>query len=235
MKEECSCGEGRKPIKEWGKDEMPREKFIRCGAESLSNAELLAIILRCGSRELNAVELAREVIGKSGDSLQRLRRFSLEDYLAVKGVGRGKALSVMASFELARRSEAETDSGIQITTSVTAARIIAPLLRDLPHEECWVIFLNRANRMISKERLSVGGIYATVMDSKLVVKRAISNLASGIILVHNHPSGNRLPGNEDRVMTKRLKRAAELCDLVLLDHIIIAGSRYYSFRDEEGL
>lgn len=222
-------------IKKWAKDEMPRERFVSKGAESLSNAELLAIILRCGTREKNAIELAREILERSQDSLQQLRRFSLEEFSSIKGVGIGKALSIMAAFELSRRAETEVYEGLQILSSSDAARVIAPLLRDLQHEECWVIYLNRANRVIAKERHSSGGVAATVMDAKLIVRRALAKLASGLIIIHNHPSGNRLPGSEDKQMTRRLSKAAEVCDLVLVDHLIVAGNTYYSFRDEGGI
>ena len=222
-------------IKKWSKEEMPRERFVSKGAESLSNAELLAIILRCGNREKNAIELAREILERSQDSLQQLRRFSLEEFSSIKGVGIGKALSIMAAFELSRRAEAEVDEGLKILSSSDAARVIAPLLRDLQHEECWVIYLNRANRVIAKERHSSGGVAATVMDAKLIVRRALAKLASGLIIIHNHPSGNRLPGSEDKQMTRRLSKAAEVCDLVLVDHLIVAGNTYYSFRDEGGI
>lgn len=222
-------------IKKWSKEEMPRERFVSKGAESLSNAELLAIILRCGTREKNAIELAREILERSQDSLQQLRRFSLEEFSSIKGVGIGKALSIMAAFELSRRAETEVYEGLQILSSSDAARVIAPLLRDLQHEECWVIYLNRANRVIAKERHSSGGVAATVMDAKLIVRRALAKLASGLIIIHNHPSGNRLPGSEDKQMTRRLSKAAEVCDLVLVDHLIVAGNTYYSFRDEGGI
>ena len=222
-------------IKKWAKEEMPRERFVSKGAESLSNAELLAIILRCGTREKNAIELAREILERSQDSLQQLRRFSLEEFSSIKGVGIGKALSIMAAFELSRRAETEVYEGLQILSSSDAARVIAPLLRDLQHEECWVIYLNRANRVIAKERHSSGGVAATVMDAKLIVRRALAKLASGLIIIHNHPSGNRLPGSEDKQMTRRLSKAAEVCDLVLVDHLIVAGNTYYGFRDEGGI
>ena len=222
-------------IKKWAKEEMPRERFVSKGAESLSNAELLAIILRCGTREKNAIELAREILERSQDSLQQLRRFPLEEFSSIKGVGIGKALSIMAAFELSRRAETEVYEGLQILSSSDAARVIAPLLRDLQHEECWVIYLNRANRVIAKERHSSGGVAATVMDAKLIVRRALAKLASGLIIIHNHPSGNRLPGSEDKQMTRRLSKAAEVCDLVLVDHLIVAGNTYYSFRDEGGI
>ena len=222
-------------IKKWAKEEMPRERFVSKGAESLSNAELLAIILRCGTREKNAIELAREILERSQDSLQQLRRFPLEEFSSIKGVGIGKALSIMAAFELSRRAETEVYEGLQILSSSDAARVVAPLLRDLQHEECWVIYLNRANRVIAKERHSSGGVAATVMDAKLIVRRALAKLASGLIIIHNHPSGNRLPGSEDKQMTRRLSKAAEVCDLVLVDHLIVAGNTYYSFRDEGGI
>ncbi|MBR5855859.1 MAG: DNA repair protein RadC [Bacteroidales bacterium] len=223
----------RLKIQEWDSTERPREKFIEKGAESLSNAELLAILLRSGSREENAIELARRLLYEAGNSLSALKKYTLEDYNKLKGIWPGKALSIMAAFEINKRIESEEQpEASQIYSSRSAAAIMSPILKDLQHEECWVIYLNTANKVIAKERVSSGGINCTVVDIKMIIKRAISKLASSIILFHNHPSGSLYPGEQDKVQTRKLQNAAQICDLNLTDHIIIGGKGYYSFLDE---
>lgn len=219
-------------IQKWEEEDRPREKFIAKGAAALSNAELLAILLRSGSRSDNAIDLARKILSSADNRLKTLSRLSLEDLQKFNGVGTGKALSVLACFELFKRMEIEqTPSASQIYSSKNAAQTIAPLLKDIAHEECWVLYLNRGNKLIGKERITSGGVNATVVDVKIIIKKAIARLASAIILVHNHPSGNRMPGEHDRQQTAKLKKAVQLCEMDLLDHIIIAGDNYYSFAD----
>ncbi len=223
----------RLKIQEWDSTERPREKFIEKGAESLSNAELLAILLRSGNREENAIELARRILFDAGNSLSTLKKYRIEDYNKFKGVGPGKALSIMATFEICRRAESEKQpEAAQIYSSQNVAAIMLPILKDLQHEECWVIYLNTANKIIAKERISSGGINCTVVDIKIIIKRAMSKLASSIILIHNHPSGSLYPGEQDKIQTRKLQNAAQMCDLILTDHIIIGGKGYYSFLDE---
>lgn len=223
----------RLSIQEWCSEERPREKFLSKGASALTNAELLAILLRSGNRESNAIELARMILEEAGNSLQRLKHFSYEDFCRFKGIGNGKALSIMAALEISRRVECEQEPQLaQIYSSRSAASIMAPILRDLQHEECWVIYLNTANRVIDKERISSGGVNCTVVDVKIIIKRAISKLANSIILFHNHPSGNCRPGEQDKIQTVKLRSAARTCDLELTDHIIIGGKGYFSFLDE---
>jgi len=220
-------------IQEWEEEERPREKFLSKGGSVLSNAELLAILIRTGNRDENAIELSRKILYEAGNSLQELKRFSFYNYNKFRGVGIGKALPIMAAFELATRLEMEkTPEKTTIYSSQHAARTMIPLLKDLSHEECWVIYLNTANKLIAKEKITSGGTNSTVVDVKIIIKRAIEKLAASIILIHNHPSGSRHPGEHDRLQTKRLKKAAESCDLELLDHIIIAGEVYFSFLDE---
>lgn len=223
----------RPSIQEWESVERPREKFLMKGAGALSNAELLAILIGSGYAGENAVELSRRILRSSGNSLSALRKLDFENFRKFKGIGPGKALSIMAAFELARRMESEpAERQAQIYSSEHAAKAIAPFLRDLGHEECWVLYLNRSNHLIGKERISSGGVSATVIDSRMILKGAMNRLASGIILVHNHPSGNAFPGNEDRIQTQRLKKSAEICEVELIDHIIVAGTGYFSFLDE---
>lgn len=220
-------------IREWKEDERPREKLLAKGAESLSDAELLAVILGSGTKNESAVDLGRNILQINENNLRSLAGTSVKKLMEVKGVGVSKALAISAVMEISRRisvTSAALLPGIQ--SSQNAAKVISPLLRDLPHEECWVLYLNRANKLISKDRLSIGGVTATVVDVKIIIKAALEKLASSIILVHNHPSGNPHPGENDKVQTKILKDAASLFDITLLDHLIIAGDGYFSFADD---
>lgn len=220
-------------IREWKEDERPREKMVVKGAENLSDAELIAIIIGSGNREESAVDLGRRLLQLNDNDLRTLSGASLESLTAVKGIGPGKAVSLIAAAEMGKRFSSAPGKVLPgIQSSKSAAKLISPLLRDLPHEECWVMYLNRANKLISRERLSKGGLSATVVDVKFVIKGALERLASSIILIHNHPSGNAHPGESDKIQTKILKDAAALFDITLLDHLIIAGDNYFSFADD---
>lgn len=220
-------------IQDWAVEERPREKFLERGPDSLSDAELLAILIRAGNKDENAIDLARKVLRGAGNSLQNLRKFRFEDLKGFRGIGIGKALSIMAAFELGKRCQMEnTPSMKQVYTSDIAASIVVPLLKDLMHEECWVLYLNKSNKLIGKERVSVGGLDTTVVDVRIIIKKAIQKNACHIILVHNHPSGNRLAGEADKIQTSKLQKAAQMCDIKLIDHIIVAGEEYFSFADE---
>ncbi len=220
-------------IQDWTAEERPREKFLISGGENLSNAELLAILMRTGNREDNAIELARKILYKANNNLLELKRFSFDDYKEFKGVGPGKALPIMVAFEISRRLENTPQTQqTEIYSSQHAADAMRPILKDLTHEECWVMYLNTANKLISKERITSGGVSSTIVDIKMILKSAMAKLASSIILVHNHPSGSVRPGEQDCMQTKRLKKAAETCDIALIDHIIIAANKYFSFLDE---
>lgn len=224
---------GRYSITEWALSERPREKFIERGAESLTNAELLAILIRAGNKEENAIDLARKILAGADNSLGNLKKFSYTDLSKFKGIGTGKALSIMAAFELGRRSEMEHPQFYPgIHSSEMAASILIPILRDLPHEECWLLHLNKSNKLISKERLSKGGLDATVVDIRLIIKNCMEKRSCHIVLAHNHPSGNCKPGASDKAMTEKLKKGAQMCDIELVDHIIVAGNEYFSFADE---
>ena len=220
-------------IRSWEESQRPREKFLLRGAQALSTEELIAIIIGSGTKDKNAIELAREILAAANNDLGALARFSDEDFKKFDGVGSCKAASLMAVFEISRRYQAQMAPPLpQIYSSASAVKTIAPFLKDLSHEECWVMYLNRGNRLISKERVTSGGVTATVLDVKMILKRALAKLASAIILVHNHPSGNRNPGKADIQQTKQLVEAARMCDISLMDHIIIAGNSYYSFADD---
>lgn len=223
----------RRPIREWLEDERPREKMREKGATALSDAELIAILLGSGTKEESALDIARNILYLSNNNLRELSGIKCDKLISINGIGPAKAVVLMSVFELFKRfNTCESRDLPKIQSSSYAAGIISPLLRDLTHEECWVMYLNRANRLISKERLSIGGISSTVVDVKIIVKNALDKLASSIILVHNHPSGNLNPGENDKLQTKMLKEAASLFDIALLDHLIIAGKGYYSFADD---
>ena len=220
-------------IKTWNEEERPREKLMHQGAAALTNAELLAILIGSGTRSLTAVDLARELIAGCDGRLDALSRQGASRLMAVEGVGPAKATTILATFELARRLAAEIPQDeLTIRTSETVARMMAPFLRDLPHEECWVLYLNRGSRLIGKEKVSSGGTGSTVIDIKIIVKKAVERLASGLILVHNHPSGNPRPGEQDRLQTDALRKAAAVFDIALVDHVIIGKKNYFSFSDE---
>jgi len=220
-------------IKTWDEEERPREKLMQQGASSLSNSELLAILLRSGTKEKSAIDLAREMSAACGGRLSTLAREGAAGLTALSGIGTAKAAAILAAFELARRLSAELpEDEPAVHTSETVARMMGPRLRDLPHEECWVLFLNRGGRLLGKEKISSGGIGATVIDIKIIVKKAVERLASGLILVHNHPSGNPQPGGQDCTQTEALRQAAAVFDIILVDHVIIGRKRYYSFADE---
>lgn len=221
-------------IKELGTDERPREKLQAKGASSLSNAELLAILLRTGTENKNAVDLARELLRKGGDTLTGLSKMSMERMRETQGIGRDKAVTVMALFELGRRfTEEKITRRVKISTALQVFKMMQPRLKGLGHEECWAIFLNRANHVIARERMSSGGLTATVMDCNMIIKAALEKQATGLIMVHNHPSGDTHPGLQDKLQTANLKNALEPYRITLLDHIIISDDSYYSFDSGE--
>jgi DNA repair protein RadC len=222
-------------IKELFLDERPRERLLKNGAESLSNVELLAILLRTGTHDKNAVELARTLIGISEGSLGGIAAMSFDKLLKMSGIGIAKAATLAAAFELGRRCTQEniTFDKKSICSPETAYRIMIPHMRNLDHEECWVLYLNRSNYLISKEKMSQGGLESTLIDIKSIIGKALEKKASGVILVHNHPSGNPMPGTSDITQTRLLKKGLETCDISLLDHVVVAESSYYSFADEE--
>lgn len=214
-------------------DDRPREKMNVSGAASLSDSELLAILINSGTKDKSAIDVAREILASAGNSLNALSGISMDRLCAVQGIGEAKASRLLAAFELAVRLQSEpTTPKMRITASSSVCRIFSPVLRNLQHEECWVLFLNKANKIIAKEKVSTGGVSGAVLDTRIIIRKAVDKLASAIILVHNHPSGNPYPSELDRKQTRALRDAASLLDIALLDHVIIAGDRYYSFSDE---
>jgi DNA repair protein RadC len=215
-------------------DDRPREKMIRNGAAVLSNAELIAVLLRTGTGKMNALDVAREVLRAADGRLTELADMSVERLRHVDGIGPGKAVAVAAAFELGRRVAAE--DGVEKMPQMDSPRkvymVMIPLLRDIRHEECWVLFLNHANRLVGKEMISRGGMESTAIDKRIILRRALDRKASGVILVHNHPSGTPYPSVEDIRQTRELGKALASCDLRLVDHVIVSGRSFYSFSDE---
>lgn len=220
-------------IKSWAEEDRPREKLMQKGRAALSDAELLAILLGSGTAKLSAVDVAKLVLKVAGNDLNALARFSLKELMRQKGIGEAKAITIMAALELGRRrKEADAAARTTITSSRDIYYLIRPHLQDLPHEEFWVILLNRANVVMRSVSISRGGVAGTVADPKLIFKEALEQLASSIILVHNHPSGNRNPSAADIGLTRKLKEGGLLLDLPVLDHLIYTDHGYFSFADE---
>ncbi len=220
-------------IKAWAEDDRPREKLISKGRQALSDAELLAILLASGSKDETAVQLAQRMLNENGNSINKLAKLQLNDLKKYKGVGEAKAVTIAAALEIGRRRTNEQgEEKTQITSSNVAYQLFNSVLSDLPHEEFWILFLNRNNRVIKKSPISKGGVSGTIVDVRLILKPAIECLASGIILGHNHPSGNLKPSQEDIHLTQKVKQSAKLIDIALLDHLIIGDQNYYSFADE---
>jgi DNA repair protein RadC len=220
-------------IKSWAEDDRPREKLIGKGRQVLTDAELIAILIGSGNKEDTAVELSRKILASVGNNLNELGKLSINDLSKFKGIGEAKAISIIAALELGRRRrETETIKRDKITCSKDVFDIMKQIMLDLPHEEFWLLILNRSNTVIKKELISRGGIAGTVVDTKIIFKSAIENLASSIIISHNHPSGNLKPSDADIKITKSIKEAGKIMDIPLFDHLILTDSGYYSFNDE---
>jgi DNA repair protein RadC len=221
-------------IKAWAEDDRPREKFLLKGKQSLSNTELLAILIATGTKNESAVDLARKILQLTNDNLNELGKLSIKDLKKVKGIGEAKAITIAAALELGRRRKDEDAKQIEIVkTSREVFNYFEPLLADLPHEEFWILLLARNRKVIARVKISEGGVAGTVVDTKIIFKHAIENLASYIVLCHNHPSGNLQPSTADIQITKNLKNAAILLDIDIVDHIIIGNNKYYSFADND--
>lgn len=223
-------------IKEWSVEDRPREKLLSKGMQSLSDAELMAIILGSGTRDESAVELARRILASVGNNLNELGKQDIKALTRHKGIGEAKAISIIATLELGRRRKlAETVDRATIASSNDIYQIFHPILADLPHEEFWVVFLNRSNKVLDKTRISQGGLSGTVTDVRLILKLALDKLASAIILCHNHPSGNDKPSEADVGITRKIKDASQIMDITVLDHLIVCDGHYYSFADNGNL
>lgn len=220
-------------IREWAEEDRPREKLLAKGLMSLTDAELIAIIIGSGNSDETAVDLSKKILQSAENNLNALGKFTVSDLQKFKGIGEAKAISIVAALELGRRRKRyEIPEKQQIQSSNDVYEIFQPMLSDIPHEEFWVLLLNRSNRIIEKLRVSQGGVSGTVTDIRLILKPAIEKLASSIILCHNHPSGNNRPSENDISITHKAKDAAKTMDIGVLDHIIICEKNYYSFADE---
>ncbi len=223
----------RKSIKNWAADDRPREKLLTKGIETLSDAELIAILISSGNRNESAVELAKRMLSDNQNNLNETAKLSISDLQKYKGIGEAKAISIVAALELGkRRNISEVIERKQIKSSKDIFEIFGQKLGDLPYEEFWLMILNRANKIIELKKISAGGVSGTVTDIKIILKAAIEKTASGIIVCHNHPSGNIKPSSEDINLTKKLKSACELVDISFLDHVIVSYNHFYSFADE---
>lgn len=220
-------------IKSWAETDRPREKLLAKGRESLTDAELIAILIGSGNREHTAVALSQKILKSASNNLHELGRKQLSELMVFKGIGEAKAISIAAALELGRRRQmTDPISRPRITSSRDAYNLIAPLLNDISHEEFWVMLLNHGGKLIKRLKISSGGVSQTLVDPKLIFKKALDCLASKIILIHNHPSGSLKPSYHDINITKKLQSGGKLLDIIVDDHIIISEQGYYSFLDE---
>ncbi len=223
-------------IKSWAEEDRPREKMLLKGKKALSDAELLAIILGSGNRETSALGLAQQILHSVEGDLHALTRKTIADLTKFSGVGDAKAIAIVAALELgSRRQLLDIKKKPQVRSSQDAFDAISPLIRDLPHEEFWILLMDRANQIIGRERISIGGVSGTLVDAKIIFRKALEYQACGIILCHNHPSGNLKPSPADIDLTRKLRKAGDLVDVLVLDHLIITEGGYCSFADEGAL
>jgi len=220
-------------IKTWASDDRPREKMLLKGASSLSNSELLAILINNGSKTRSALDLAKEILLLGANNLNELGKLSIHDFQKVKGIGNAKAITIAAALELGRRRHSEEIlQRIKINNSKEIAVYLKTILKDFNYEVFVALFLNRSHKIISYEIISKGGISGTVADPRIILKKALDAGASSLIICHNHPSGNLQPSQQDDLLTQKIKSAALYFDIKLLDHIIVSEEGYYSFADE---
>ncbi|WAC12337.1 RadC family protein [Dyadobacter pollutisoli] len=225
--------ENPRKILNWCEEDRPREKLVRKGRAALSDAELIAILIGSGSMEMSAVDLAKIIMASAGNNINELAKLGVKDLSKYKGIGEAKAITILAALELGRRrNDIVPTRKRKIKGSASVYEEMKQYLMDKPHEEFWILLLNRANDVMRAHQVSVGGVSGTVADIKMIFKLAIDNLASSIILVHNHPSGQLTPSPFDKLLTAQIKEAGQLLDLPVLDHMIFTDTGYYSFMDE---
>lgn len=221
-----------KGIKSWSKDDRPREKVLLKGVESLSHAELLAILIRTGDDQNSALGLAQNLLASVDHDLRQLSRLSVKDFIKIRGLGEAKALTIIAALELGRRRHSEVPEKKKgIRTSKEAAAFLQPLLADHGREVFSVMFLSQGNKLLHYEVISTGGMTSTIVDPKIIMKKALEHRAVNMILCHNHPSGNLDPSREDKKLTKKISEAALLLDMKVLDHVIVSSQGFFSFAD----
>lgn len=219
-------------IKHWAEEDRPREKLMAKGAEALTNAELLAILIGGGTTKKSAVELMQEVLHDCGDTLRGLNHMTLHDLLRYNGIGEAKALTIIAAAEIGKRRMMEDSRQIpQMRTGADVLKFMSPIIQDLNHEESWAMLLNNNARILHLSHLSTGGLTETTVDVRMLLKEALLHDATCFILVHNHPSGNMRPSRYDEELTQRLNRAAQAINLRMIDHVIVTEGEYYSFSE----
>ncbi len=220
------------PITQWSLDDRPREKLLKKGVEALSNAELIAILIGSGNRDESAVELAKRILSEADNNLNELGKYTIKNLMQFKGIGEAKAISIISALELGRRRNL---SGAlqrpEILSSKDAFELLHPQLADKNIEEFWVIIL-RKNKVLGMERISSGGLDASMVDIRLLIKTLLDKEATAFIVAHNHPSGNKNPSKSDINLTSKIKEASQIMNLQLLDHLILAKDDYFSFADE---
>ena len=226
-------GEQHLSIRDWAKDDRPREKLMGLGPRSLSDAELIAILMRVGTRNRSAVDVAKDLMQKHDNSVAALAKLTVHELMHIKGIGEAKAVTIAAAMELGRRRVTEqAQQKSQISTSTDAYDLIHSRMRDLTREEFWIILLDRRSKVIAIEEIHIGGMSAMVVDPKIIFQKALERKASSVILSHNHPSGSPSPSMEDIRLTEKVKLAGGYIDIKVLDHIIVGEGAYYSFADE---
>ena len=220
-------------ILSWAEEDRPREKLLLKGRAALTDAELIAILIGSGNRQQTAVDLSKDILKSAGHNLNALAKLSVAELQQFPGIGQAKAISIVSALELGRRRKVSAPvKRDKITCSEDAYQLMQPYLLDQPLEQFWIMLLNRANQVIRTHCVSQGGLSGTVADPKTIFKEALEKLASSIILVHNHPSGNLTPSEADIRLTRKLKEAGQVLDLPVLDHLIFTDESYYSFADE---
>ncbi len=224
--------EPKKSIKDWAPDDRPREKLLLKGADSLSNSELIAILLSSGTKTKSAIEVGKEVLGLAKDNLNELGKLSIKELMKVDGIGEARAITIAAALELGRRRQAGNLKKDIIKSSGDIANYLQAQLKDKQHEVFAVAYLNQANKVNHFEIISEGGITGTVADPRIILKKALEQNAVQIVLCHNHPSGNLKPSRADEALTKKIKEGGQLLDIHVMDHIIVSEDGYYSFADE---
>ena len=221
------------PIKDWAEEDRPREKLILKGKAALSEAELIAVLIGSGNAKLSAVGLAKSILASTKNDLNELATLSLSELKKFKGIGSAKAISIISALELGRRrKESAPVEKPKISSSVEIYNLLKPNMLDLDHEQFWVVYLNRGHRVLKQELISSGGISGTLVDARLIFKKALELLSCAVILAHNHPSGNCTPSDQDLKLTRKLKEAGKILDIPVLDHIIFTNDGYFSFSDE---
>jgi DNA repair protein RadC len=223
-------------IKDLSEEDRPREKLLNKGRRSLTDAELLAILIGSGNRSETAVQLCQRILSDLKNDLNKLGKLEVSELMKYKGIGEAKAISIIAALEIGRRRKSENQEESQsISSSKAAYEYFISNMADLAHEEFWVLLLNRANKPIDIKMVGSGGVSATIVDVKIILKLAIEKLASSIIIAHNHPSGSLFPSDADKEITNKIKNACKLIDIPLLDHLIVTDRSFYSFNDEGNL